>query len=452
MKTFLPALGVAALAAASVAAQDVSLPPSYGSITLDSGFLPDPHSVQMRAGGDISVTSHITGTGTCRGYIASAPDFNVYYTAGSFDLYLSAMSQSDTTLVVRDPRGDFICDDDGGEGAFNPGVQIARPSSGLYSIWVGTYAASGGTPPATLYVSELGFGPRPVPTGELDYTLPANYGGQTLQTGFIPDPVDIQLAAGGDVDVSETSIGDSCWGYTTTAPDYELTYQAGNTFPLYLSATSEADTVMIVNAPDGSWHCNDDGSEGLNPGLTFDNPESGVYDIWVGTYSSPDFAGTPAAILHISELGYGHDPSMSGNLLDYALPANYGTVQLDSGFVPDPYNVELAAGGDVDVRENGPDGCWGYTTAAPDFELTYSAGNAFDLFISATSQSDTVLIVNGPDGTWHCNDDGAAGLNPGLEFTNPESGVYDIWVGTYSSSAGTPPATLHISELAFGDN
>ncbi|MEE2527325.1 hypothetical protein V0U79_13240 [Hyphobacterium sp. HN65] len=446
MKTILPALGVAVIAAASAAAQSVSLAPSYGSITLDSGFLPDPYSVQMRAGGNISVSSNVNGSGVCRGYIADAPDFNLYYGAGQFELFLSAISQTDTTLVVRDPRGNWFCDDDGGEG-LNPGINIDRPASGLYSVWVGTYSSSAGLPPATLYVSEIGFGPRPQGIG-LNPSLASNYGSQTLQTGFVPDPVNVSIAAGGDVDVSESGL-EGCWGYATAAPDYELTYAAGNTFDLYLSATSSRDTVIIVNAPDGSWHCNDDGAEGLNPGLMFENPQSGVYDIWVGTYSSS--AGTPPATLHISELGFGGEsaPQPTG-LLDYNLPSNYGSVSLNSGFLPDPYNVQIAAGGNIDVSETGLPGCWGYATSAPDYELTYSAGNAFDLYLSATSSRDTVIIVNAPDGTWHCNDDGAEGLNPGLMFENPQSGVYDIWVGTYSSSAGTPPATLHISELSFG--
>lgn len=458
MKSILPALGVAALAAASVAAQDITQPPSYGSITLDSGFLPDPHSVQLRAGGSIPV--NVSGSGACRGHISSAPDFNVYYTAGSFDLFISAMSQSDTTLVVNDPRGNWICDDDGGEGAFNPGVQIERPASGLYNVWVGTYSSSGGTPPTTLFVSEIGFGPRPVGSGGgLDFTLPANYGGQSLQTGFIPDPVNIQIAAGGNIDVSEAGIGDMCWGYASAAPDYELTYSAGNSFDLFLSATSDRDTVLIVNGPDGRWHCNDD-MVGLNPGIVFDNPQSGVYDIWVGTYSAS--AGTPPATLSISELGFGVNGDASGSgfnpfegsgsgELDYTLPANYGGQSLQAGFVPDPVNIQIAAGGDIDVSSTSiGDRCWGYTTAAPDYELTYSAGNTFDLYLSATSDRDTVMIVNAPDGSWHCNDDGAEGLNPGLVFENPQSGVYDIWVGTYSSSAGTPAATLHISEIEFG--
>jgi hypothetical protein len=441
------ALGVAAIAATSALAQDISQPPSYGSITLNSGFLPDPYSVQLRAGGNVAVSGNVNGSGVCRGHIANAPDFTVYYTAGSFDLFLSAISQTDTTLVVRGPNGNWYCDDDGGEGALNPGIQISRPASGMYGVWVGTYSSSGGTPPATLYVSEIGFGSRPVSQGSgLDYSLPANFGSRSLRTGFTPDPVNIQLSAGGDLDASDYL--DGCWGYVTAAPDYELTYTAGSTFDLYLSATSTRDTVMIVNAPDGSWHCNDDGGEGLNPAIMFENPQSGTYDIWVGTYSSS--AGTPPAVLHISELGFGGDPVLQENQLDYTLPANYGSRSLRTGFTPDPVNVQIAAGGNVDVRENGPDGCWGYTTAAPDYELTYTAGSTFDLYLSATSDRDTVIIVNAPDGNWYCNDDGAEGLNPGLMFEDPQSGTYDIWVGTYSSSAGTPAATLHISELGFG--
>lgn len=457
MKYFLSALGVAALAAASVAAQDIAAPPSYGSITLDSGFLPDPHSLQIRAGGSVPV--NVTGTGACRGNIASAPDFNLYYTAGSFDLFISAISQTDTTLIVNDPRGNWHCDDDGGDGAFNPGVEIERPASGLYNVWVGTYSSDGGTPPATLYVSELGFGPRPNPGGDgLDFSLPANYGNQTLNTGFSPDPVNVQIAAGGNVDVSEAGIGDMCWGYASAAPDYELSYTAGSVFDLYLSASSNNDTVMIVNAPDGSWHCNDD-MIGLDPGMMFENPMSGVYDIWVGTYGSQ--GSTPAATLHISELGYGVDGSSTGNdyepyeggsgALDFSLPANYGGQRLNTGFVPDPVNIQIAAGGDIDVATTSiGDMCWGYTTSAPDYELVYTAGSTFDLYLSATSDQDTVMIVNAPDGTWHCNDDGAEGLNPGLMFDAPQTGTYDIWVGTYSSGAGTPPATLHISELGYG--
>ena len=57
------------------------------------------------------------------------------------------------SFVVRDPNGNWWCNDDGGFNGFNPAMQFDRPASGLYDIWVGTY--HGGIAPATLAISEL---------------------------------------------------------------------------------------------------------------------------------------------------------------------------------------------------------------------------------------------------------------------------------------------------------
>jgi hypothetical protein len=61
--------------------------------------------------------------------------------------------------------------------------------------------------------------------------------------------------------------------------------------PLSFYVEARDDTVLLVNTPDGEWHCNDDFS-GLNPALTFDAPREGQYDIWVGTFP-PSMATTP---------------------------------------------------------------------------------------------------------------------------------------------------------------
>ena len=56
-------------------------------------------------------------------------------------------------------------------------------------------------------------------------------------------------------------------------------------------------------------------------------------------------------------------------------------------------------------------------------------------------------MVNAPDGSWYCDDDGGVnGMNPSIRFNRPASGRYEIWVGTYGS-ATTQPAQLHISEV-----
>jgi hypothetical protein len=65
--------------------------------------------------------------------------------------------------------------------------------------------------------------------------------------------------------------------------------------PLSFYVEARDDTVLLVNTPDGEWHCNDDYS-GLNPALTFEAPQEGQYDIWVGTYSATNGDYPPATL------------------------------------------------------------------------------------------------------------------------------------------------------------
>jgi len=141
-------------------------------------------------------------------------------------------------------------------------------------------------------------------------------------------------------------------------------------------------------------------------------------------------------------------------LVGLALPAaaqsvdgepNYGTIELDAGFTPDPYGVDLESGGDIDASGIG-EPCTGFISDSPDVRLVYASGN-YPLMISVQSGVDTTLVVNAPDGQWYCDDDGGnIGTNPSVQFTNPMSGRYEIWVGTYGS-ASLAPAQLQISEL-----
>lgn len=143
---------VAGLAAGAALAQDYSLQPSYGSVTLNSGFTPDPYTVNLQSGGGIDAGSRIGGD--CRGYVANAPDFRISYSAGStFPLIISVASSADTTLVINGPDGRWYCNDDGGNG-YNPSVRFSSPRSGQYDVWVGTYANSS-MQAATLYISEV---------------------------------------------------------------------------------------------------------------------------------------------------------------------------------------------------------------------------------------------------------------------------------------------------------
>ena len=136
---------------------------------------------------------------------------------------------------------------------------------------------------------------------------------------------------------------------------------------------------------------------------------------------------------------------------DYSLPPTFGVVSITTGFLPDPNWIALLAGGEnrgsyTDVATGG--GCNGYFADAPDMRVHYQAGDTYPLAFYVDSREDTVLLVNTPDGNWHCNDDTVA-LNPAIEFERPLTGQYDIWVGTYAPTDGEyPPATLGITEVS----
>jgi hypothetical protein len=146
--SLLAALGLLA-AVPAVQAQNWEAEPTYGSVELSEGFLPDPYEVSLTAGG--SLVPAIEGCDF--GNIAEAPDFDLYYeTSGGATLYIYAVSGADATILVNTPDETWVCDDDSyGEG--DPLVVIPEALGGLYDIWVGTY--DGEPTEAILYISEV---------------------------------------------------------------------------------------------------------------------------------------------------------------------------------------------------------------------------------------------------------------------------------------------------------
>ena len=128
---------------------------------------------------------------------------------------------------------------------------------------------------------------------------------------------------------------------------------------------------------------------------------------------------------------------------DWRRPPAFGAVNISAGFMPDPYIHNVTAGGTLQAEYVLGGNCYGTIANAPDLRIYYTGGQ-FDLTIYAQSASDTTLVVNAPDGSWHCNDDWQD-LNPGMTFVRPLSGQYDIWIGSYGGGRGIP-AQILISE------
>jgi hypothetical protein len=273
------------------------------------------------------------------------------------------------------------------------------------------------------------------PVAAQDTSAEPAYETVRLSTGFSPDPYTVELSSGGSIDAE--TLSSECRGYIANAPDVRLIYESSiGELPLIIKVESDADTTLVVNAPNGSWYCDDDTGGGLNPLMRFVDPEGGRYEIWVGTYSDSNLED---ATLSFSEL----DSTITTSP-DTSLDPTYGTANLSSGFTPDPHTVKLRSGGSVDASNLG-DSCRGYIATAPDYRVNYDGGS-LPLIISAHADADVTLVVNDPGGNWVCDDDSGEGLNPSLRFEKPRSGQYDVWIGTYSDTSNEN-ATLSVSEL-----
>jgi len=121
-----------------------------------------------------------------------------------------------------------------------------------------------------------------------NWNNPTVFGSGNLNAGFMPDPVRVpRITAGGTQDLTRCFPGQGWFGYVVSRPDYRLFYNGVSptgrlTFQLFSNNT---DTVMLVNAPDGSWWYNDDSNGTFHSSITFNNPMAGQYDIWTGSYN-----------------------------------------------------------------------------------------------------------------------------------------------------------------------
>jgi hypothetical protein len=311
-----------------------------------------------------------------------------------------------------------------------PGCKAGRNWGSMMKRILRTFAA----------VAALSMAITPAFAQTINARANGTYGRVTLSAGFEPDPHVVTLSAGGPVDAS--TLGEDCTGSIARRPDFSLTYRPGD-LPLYIAATSDADTTIVVRAPDGSYVCDDDSAGALNPAVRFETPARGRYQIWVGTFGAD--AGAPAAMLHISEIAA--PDAIVESQPDPSLEPAFGTVDLTAGFTPDPHTKAISAGGGFDASGLAST-CTGWIAQAPDYRVNWTAGpSGLPLLFSVDAGTDTTLVINDAQGNWICDDDGGNnGLNPAITFNAPPSGQYDVWVGTFSSG-DLQKSTLHVSEL-----
>lgn len=374
--------------------------------------------------------------GYCPGYGRfDAPDAVLTLDQAQRNLAVFARSEVDLTIAVLTPDGQWLCNDD--SFGLDPAAIVEAAPAGEYLIFVGAFSqaregqfdlfANLGAPSWDGTVFEPGT-PRQG-TVRLDRAQ-AGAGAQVLARGSIV----------ADTPMSALPIGDVCPGYVgASAPDAIVTLAEREELVSFF-ATSETDLVMALRTPEGQWYCNDD-TAGFNPAVQVFGASAGDYLVYVGAYA-PGGAGQYVLMGTLGEPNWDGvaGGAASGALNPAAEPA-VGRVGFGPGTAIDPRVIFDIAPSQTEARGMG-EGCVGFITPAqPDLVVT-AEPRLPQLMVYLVAENDGVLVVVGPDGTIHCNDD-FDGLNPGVMIPNPAAGDYAVFAGTYGGQGGI--ATLGVT-------
>ena len=108
---------------------------NFGTVTLATGFMPDPTIVQGRSGGARDASTISAG---CNGWVdANRPDHLFNATTAYANLRVLGHSAQDITLVMQKPDGTYVCNDDTEN--TDPILAPGAMQPGIYKIWVGSY-------------------------------------------------------------------------------------------------------------------------------------------------------------------------------------------------------------------------------------------------------------------------------------------------------------------------
>ncbi len=248
-----------------------------------------------------------------------------------------------------------------------------------------------------------------------------------LRGGFLPDPTVIAVEAVGSEAAAAWVRG--CPGWVAAAPAARVTLHDPVT-PLRVYAVGPDVAGVVVAGPDGLYRCAQAAAAArLEPML------AGEYAIWPAARDPGQPVATRVLVSerdldpdHLAVLGLGD----ADGLQTAAAPA-FGRYP-----VPPAGGVEvvlsLAGGVPAEAVVDHP-GCVGALDPhRPDVVVEVAPGTP-QLALRGLAAVDTTLVVVGPDGGIHCNDD-SFGLDPALLVAAPAAGEWAVWLGIYGSGSG----------------
>ncbi|MBI1256321.1 MAG: hypothetical protein GC204_02515 [Chloroflexi bacterium] len=273
----------------------------YGAESLTAGFLPDPYSRVVIAGGALDVQKSVTDDDNCAGYTTNAPSFRVNWAGQSTRLrflFAPLDDNQDAALIVQGADGSWVCNRDFAGGYNRPQAEFINPVAGDYNIWVSSETAPAEQIIGVLYVTEKQWSPETVPSAVTAPTDPIT--GLTPATSAFafdaaaPDPYIIPGSlGGGDIDVGAQN--KACPGSYESQPSFGFILPQPTPFLriFFVSTEPKADAALIVRMPDGTWYCNDDSFNSKQPTVdVIGNFSTGGVSVWIGSLDATTIPGT----------------------------------------------------------------------------------------------------------------------------------------------------------------
>lgn len=363
--------------------------------------------------------SSLDGARGCSGYVPRQPHL-VLRTAHGGAVTIETQSQQDNVMLLVTSDGQYVCDDDSGDG-FNAAISRTVPA-GEHRVWVGSYSNGQSFPinvrvraqAVDAPVAQSGLAPDASPSlGTLELSP-----GVTHSFEGVVEPF---------VDLSR--LRPECRGFAPVGPHVAVRATRAERVR-FVTRDNDEDLVMAVRTPDGSFHCDDDSGDGLNPRIDVDLTP-GLTTVWVGTYQADETSrftldvGEPRGR---TEVGSGVDPIAAPVL---------GTANLDVPGWSESYAGTTRA--EVNERTHRDPTCRGWVGRAPDVTLLTTTPRT--LTITVESRADLTLMLRGPDGAFVCDDDSGEGNAPRLR-RGLSPGSHQLWVGR---ARGRRPAEFELS-------
>ena len=100
-----------------------------------------------------------------------------------------------------------------------------------------------------------------------------------------------------------SSFNEACVGTSDPYNATRITSEFSASSELIFFANGGDDLTLLVIAPDGSAACSDDFAGSRNPLVSFDDIQTGAYEVYLGTYGGGEVQGTVYAGLHQQLVG-----------------------------------------------------------------------------------------------------------------------------------------------------